>query len=166
LQDGTNNVFGQAYVLQNANAGSHTVTGTVDSGAACWIAVVEIGSIAAGFSGANSALQAAPGAGANILDSGVITVTGNATLVGFAVDTSSVTPSDEPTAGTSPIVFTSRENNATTVMGAYRIFTAAAGANADVTAGSVTGAHRFMTFGVAILNGAVATQANIAWIRA
>jgi hypothetical protein len=166
LADGTNNVWGQAYVLENANAGSHVVTFTTSAGNSCWIGVVEVGSTGTGStSGQNSAFQSGPAAGANTLTSGNATVTAAATLVGMSVDTSSAATSDEPTAGTSPIAFTSRQNNAVSVEGAYRIETAAASTNAAATAGPVTNAHNFMTFVVAILN-TTSSAGNIAWVTA
>lgn len=166
--DGTNNVFGQAFVLANANAGSHTVTGLVTAGNSCWIAVVEVGSTAGAgaVSGSHSAFQSNPGTGANVLNSGSITISGAATVVSMAVDTSSAATSDEPTAGTSPFTFTSRQNNAVSVQGAYRIQTAAAAANGAATAGPVTGTHNFMIFGVAILNApasGTATRLRFPW---
>lgn len=159
--DATNQVFGGVFVLQNANAGSHTITGTTTASHSTWIAVVEVGTsgAATAYADAKAAFQSNPGAGANVLSSGSLTIAAAATLVAFSVDTGSTTGSDEPTAGTSPIAFTSRDNNASSTMGAYRLSTGAASANAAATAGPVTTAHPFITLGAAILNAAGAAVA-------
>jgi hypothetical protein len=157
--DATNNVFGEVFTLVNANAGTHVVTGTVDTSGSCWIAVVEVGTIlgASSFSDAKAAFQSSPGAGANALSSGSITVSGAATIVGFSTDTAVVNVADEPTTGTSPFTFASRDANATSVMGSYRLETAPGAANGAATAGPVVTTDNFITLGIAILNGGAAT---------
>lgn len=149
--DPTNAVRGQAFVLQNANAGSHVLTGTVQAGESCFIIAIEVGSSAgaSAFSGANAALSVAPGTGADAISSGSVTVTGASTLVAFSTDTGSVATADEPILGTG---FTSRTNNTNTTIGAYRLESKAVAANAAGTFTANTGTDRFVALAVAILN--------------
>jgi hypothetical protein len=153
--DATDLVWGAVYTLTNANAGSHTVTVTFPGGSdACFICVVEVGTTAgiSAFSGSNSLGQTSPGTGTDALGaSATVTVTGPSTLLGFSTDSASVTPSDEPATGTG---FTTRTNNTSTTIGAFRLESTAASANAAATATAITGTHNFITLGVAILNAA------------
>lgn len=153
--DASDNVVGQGFTLLNANAGSHTITGTTDGGASCFIEVIEVGTVAgaSAFSGANQLHQSAPGGGTDALTSNSATATGAATLVGFSTDSASVTSTDEPNAGTG---FTSRDNNTSGVIGAYRLETKAIAANAAATFTAPTGSHEFLTFAIVILNGGAA----------
>lgn len=154
ISDTTDLVAGRIFTLENANAGSHVITVTVTTGDSCFLMAVEVGSSSgvSAFSGANQASQTNPGTVADTLSSGSVTVTAAATLLGFSTDSSSVTPSDEPATGSG---FTTRDNNTSTAIGAYRLESIAASANAAATATAVTGTHNFLTFGVAILNGGV-----------
>lgn len=149
--DNVNNVWVQVFVLENANAGTHVITGTIDASAACFLKVVEVGASGAGaFSGANSLQQTSPGTGADALSSGTVTVTGAATLIAMSTDSASVNTADEPAAGTG---FTSRDNNANGTIGAWRLESKAVAADAAGTFTANTGTDRFVTAAVAILNG-------------
>lgn len=151
ISDATNNVAGRAFTLQNANAGSHTATVSTDSGTSCWIILVESSAPTSGaVLGAKGAFQNAPASGADTLTSGSVTFGQSATIIGFSADTASITASDEPTAGTTPNAFTSRGNNTNTAMGAWRLATATASANAAATFGPVTASHQFETFAIVI----------------
>lgn len=150
--DTSNAVWVQPFVLENANAGTHTITGTINTGDACYLRVVEVGASGAGsFSGANSQFQSAPGTVADVVSSGSVTITAAATLMAMSTDTASVVPSNEPTAGTG---FTSRDNNANGTIGAWRLESKALAANAAGTFTAVTGTDNYVTAAVAILNGA------------
>lgn len=157
ISDIADNVTGRSFTLENANAGSHTITGTTNIGQACFIEVVEVGTSAgaSAFSGANQAVQIIPGTGANALSSGNATITAAATLVGMCADTASANPVDEPATGTG---FTSRDNAANATIGAYRLETGAFATDQAATATAITGTHTFLTFGVAILNAGVIGQ--------
>jgi fibronectin-binding autotransporter adhesin len=162
--DSTNNVRGQAFVLQNANAGSHTITGTVQTGDNCVIIVVEVGSSAgvSAFSGANSQFQSGPGTGTDAVSSRSVTVTGAATLIAFSTDSSSVNVADEPAVGTG---FTTRLNNTDSSIGAYRLESGAVAANIAGTFTANTGTDNFVTLAVAILNSSGAAAAPYAALR-
>lgn len=148
--DNVNAVWVQGFVLENAGSGTHTITGTIDTGNACFLKVVEVGASGAGsFSGANSQFQNSPGTGADVVSSGSATVTAAATLIAMSTDSSSVAPSDEPAAGTA---FTSRDNNANGTIGAWRLESKAVSAAAAGTFTAITGTNRFVTAAVAILN--------------
>lgn len=150
--DASDNVVGQGFTLVNVASGTHIITGTTDVGASCFIIVVETGSAsgASAFSGANQSHQSAPGTGANALTSGSVAVSAAATLIGFSTDSASVTPSDEPTVGTG---FTTRDNNTSGVIGAYRLESGAFSSAQAALFTAPTGSHEFLTFGIAILNG-------------
>lgn len=152
--DATNNVWGQCYVLEDANAGSHTVTFTTNSGNACWIGVVEVGSTAgSSVSGSGGNFQATLTSGANtIFTSANVTVSAASTIVACACDTSSFGTGSSVTVGTSPFTFTSRETNGVGVMGDYLIETAAAASSGAATAAANTNGLNYMILAVAILN--------------
>lgn len=158
--DATDNVFAESYSLKNANAGSHTITFTTEVASVCFICAFESGGDTTATITTNAAFQSSPGAGANALNSGNCTASQAGTLVGFAADCASVAASDEPTAGTSPNSFTSRANNANSVMGAWRLESAAVSATAAATAGPVTTTDRFITLGIFIPNAAAAIGAS------
>lgn len=150
--DATNGPSARQFVLQDANAGTHTITGTDSNGNNVFIVIVEIGSTgASAVSGSASAFQASPGAGTDAITTGTVTVTGNATLVSMACDTGAVSGTAEPVAGTS---FTSRLSGNNGILGSYRMETRAVAANAagTFTAGSTGGSDPGMSFAVAILN--------------
>lgn len=150
--DGVDNVVGQGFTLVNANSGTHTITATTDTGGACFIEVVEIGTVSgsSAFSGANQQHQAAPGTGTDAVSSTSVTITAAATLVGFSTDSASVTPADEPAVGTG---FTGRDNATNATIGAFRLETGDFPANQAATFTANTGTDQFLTFGIAILNG-------------
>lgn len=154
--DGANFVFVKPFVLINATAGTHVITGTLPSGAAAFIAAVEVVAAASGaFLGDNASFQNPPGSGTDTISTGTITgITGAATLVGMAMDSASASGSAEPTAGTG---FTSRINNANTTIGAYRIETKAVSANAAATWTPTVPADNHLSAAVAILNSAPST---------
>lgn len=147
-----NSVWVRAYELLNASAGSHTVSFTWTGGGSGFLIVVEVGADASTASTGVAADQTSPGTGANALSSGSITISAASTVVSVAVDTSSISTSDEPTAGTSPFTFTSRAAGANSVIGAWRLQTAAASSSGAATATAVTGTDNFITAGVAVPN--------------
>lgn len=149
--DSANNVVGQWFRLLNANTGSHTATGTTDSGNGCDIILVEVGTTAgaSAFSDANQAHQSSPTTGTDALSSGTVAVTAAATLVGLCIDSSSTSVAQEPATGTG---FTNRSGALSTNLGVYRLESIAAAADRAVTATAIVGTHEFLTFGVAILN--------------
>lgn len=153
IADATDNVTGQSFVLLNASAGSHVITGTTNAGQACEIHATEVGTTAgvAALAGSNQAFQSNPGTGANILSSGAIPIIGPATVVGFCTDSASTNPTDEPAIGSG---FTTRDNAASTTIGAFRLESGAFSTNQAATFTAITGTHNFLTFGVAILNAA------------
>lgn len=158
VTDALNTVWLQAFTLENANSGSHTITATFDSGNSVFLMVVEVGANGAGsFSGAKGAKQSAPGTGTDALSSGTVTITAAATLIGFSVDTSATTTQAEPAAGTG---FTSRVGGVgSSTIGAYTLESKAASANAAVTATATSGngPAEYTTIGVAILNSSGST---------
>lgn len=153
VSDATDNVTGQGFLLLNANAGTHTITGTTNSGQACEIHVMEIGTTAglSALAGSNSASQTNPGTGANAVSSGSMTISAAATVAGFSTDSHSTNPTDEPAVGTG---FTTRDNGASTTIGAFRHESGAFATNQAATFTAITGTDTFLTFGVAILNAA------------
>lgn len=154
--DSGNAVWGQAYILENANAGTHAATFTVTVGETCFLILIEVGTTAnPGYSDAQSALQSNPGTGADALTTAAVTIGSASTLVAFSTDTSSASASDEPATGTG---FTTRVNNANSVIGAFRLESKAAAANAAGTFTAITGTHNFMTFALAVLNATAAAD--------
>jgi len=152
LQDATNNVYTQLFVLENASAGTHTITFTSDASSALFAIAIETGTTSnPAFSGSNGSVQASPGTGANALTSGSVTVTAAATQYCYSNDTSVDDVTKEPSVGTG---FTSRANNSNSIVGAWRLSSKAASANGASTATAITGTDRFSTLGFAILNGA------------
>ncbi len=141
------------FTLPNANSGSHTVTGTLDSGNGAFMIVAEIGSTAGASSVTDTKAvhQSAPGTGTDALSSGTVTISAASTLVAFSADTASASTSDEPAAGTG---FTSRVNAANGTIGAYRLTTKALSSSAAATFTAITGGDQFITFGVSVLNAA------------
>ncbi len=151
VQDAADAVAVQWFTLENANAGTHNIVGTSDSGSALDIIAVEVGTTAgaSAFSGANQAHQSAPGTGTDGLSSGNVTVTAASTLLGISFDSASTNTADEPVAGTG---FTSRLAALSTACGVYRLESKAVSATAPATFTAVLGASEFLTLGIAILN--------------
>jgi hypothetical protein len=148
--DASNAVWVQVFVLENANAGSHTITGTVDTGNACYLRVAESGSSGVGAaSGANSLFQSGPGGATDAITSGSVTVTAAATLIAMSTDSGQVSIVDDPATGTG---FTSRDNNANSTIGSWRLESKAVAANAAGTFTAVLGLDNYVTAAVAILN--------------
>lgn len=151
--DSGNNVFAQAFTLQNASAGTHTITFTSDVGAAVDIYVVECqGPTSGAVTGTNALFNASPGPGADAIVSGTVTIAAANTLVGMASDTQNVTPGNEPAAGGSPVVFTSRDNGVSTNIGAWRLETGATSTTAGGTWTATVAADRHIALVVAIAN--------------
>lgn len=157
--DASNGTWLQAYVLEDAAAGTHTVTGTSDSGISVNLYVVEVGVSGGGgsYSGASSNLQAVPTLTTDAITTGTITVSAASTLVAIAGETNTNSAPDEPAAGTG---FTSRGVNTNANHGAWRIETKAAAANAAATFTSALTTAATLSFGVAILNTGVVAAAN------
>lgn len=152
-----NSVWIQTYELKNANAGSHTPSFSWTGGGSGFIVAVECAADASTASTGSAADQASPGTGANALSSGSITISAASTVLSVAVDTSSISTTDEPSVGTSPFSFTSRDAGANSVIGAWRLQSAAGSSSGAATATAITGTDNFITVGVAVLNsGAVA----------
>lgn len=150
--DGANFVFVQAFVLQNANAGTHVIVGTLPSGQAAFITAGETGGATTGaFLGDNANFQNPPGSGTDAITTGTITgITGACTIVGIATDSANASGSAEPAAGTG---FTSRGNNANGTIGAYRFETKGVSANAAATWTATVSTDNHISCAVAILNG-------------
>lgn len=165
IDDTTNAVEMQVFILQNANSGTHVVTGSCPSSAGSQITVVEVGTTAgaSAYSGVNGAFQSAPGTGANAISSGSVPVTAAATLVAFSTDSSSTSTSNEPTVGTG---FTTRNNGANGFVGAFRLESIAAAANAAGTFTAPTGTDNFVTAAIAILNAASGTAYTLSVAKA
>jgi hypothetical protein len=149
VTDVGNSIWVQTFVLQNANSGTHTATFTSDSGASVEIQLVECtaptsSAIVGTAVGAN---QNSPGTTTDGLSSGNITIAQNVTLLGAASDTSNVSTSDEPTAGTG---FTSRLAAADSVIGSWRIESKSVSATASATFTAVVGTSRFITIAIAV----------------
>lgn len=150
--DGVNTVWVKPFYLLNATAGSHVITGTLPAGTSVFIAAGEIKAPTSGAcTGDNALFNNAPGVAADAISSGVVTVTGAATLIAMCTDSASAATASEPSAGTG---FTSRSNNANGTIGAYRIETIGVAANAagTFTVASGTGADRFIAAAIAFLN--------------
>lgn len=150
--DGVNAVWVQGFVLENANAGSHTITGTLPSGTATFIAAVEVqGPTSGAYSGGNALFTSNPGTGTDAISSGSATISAAATLIGMASDTATVNVAAAPAVGTG---FTSRTANANSTIGSYRVETKAASSNsaATFTAASGQGGSNYVAVAIAILN--------------
>lgn len=149
--DAGGNIWANIFVLANANAGSHTVTFTSDSGTSVFVVLVEVTAPTASpvEGAARGADQVNPGTGTDALTTGALTISQAVTLLGIVNDCLSVTGSDTPAAGTS---FTSRQTGNNSVMGVWRIESQGVAANAAVTGTAITGTHDFITLGIAIKN--------------
>lgn len=149
--DAGNNIWSNVFVLANANAGSHTVTFTSDSGTSVFVVLVEVTAPTASpvEGAARGADQVSPGTGADALTTGALTIAQAVTLLGIVNDNSSVTGSDTPAAGTS---FTSRQTGNNAVIGVWRVESQGVAANTAVTGTAITGTHDFITLGIAIKN--------------
>lgn len=145
--DGTNAVWMQPFVLVNPTPGTHVITGTINTGDLGDLYVVEMDG--GGFSGANSNFQSSPGAGADAITSGSVTVSGPGRLIGMSTDSSTATAGQEPNEGTG---FTSVVHDVSSIIGSWRIETKAVAANAAATFTAVTGTHNFVSGAVAVLN--------------
>lgn len=153
INDTTNAVEMQIFILQSANSGTHVVTGSCPTSAGSQITVVEVGTTAgaSAFSGVNGAWQVSPGTGTNAVSSGSCTVTGAATLVAFSTDSSSTSAANEPNVGTG---FTTRNNGANSFIGAFRLESIGVASNSAGTFTAPTGTDNFVTAAIAILNAA------------
>lgn len=150
IADVGDNVVGTIYQLDNANAGTHTVVGTVGVAEDLFLCVVEVATTAATpFSGTHGQFQSSPGTGAGAVSSGSMTVSAASTLVSFSTDSASLSAGNEPAA----VSGTSRLNGTAIAIGAWRLQTQAASAAAAGTFTAVAGADSYITLGVAILNG-------------
>lgn len=147
--DSGNNVWFQAYVLENANAGSHAATavGLAGNGTGCHL--VEVGSSGASFSGANSNFQSAVGGATDAITTGSMTVTGAATIVAMATDSGNVNVTLEPTPGTG---FTGRDAGTNGDIGSWRVETGAFSSAHAATFSPPSPTSPYVSAGVAILN--------------
>lgn len=151
--DSGNNVFAQVFTLQNASAGTHTITFTSDVGASIDIYVVEAqGPISGAVTGTNALFNPSPGTGADAVVSGTVAISAPNTLVGMASDTSSVSGSNVPTVGGSPVAFSSRDSGVSATIGAWRLESGAASATAGATFTAITGTDRHVALVAAIAN--------------
>jgi hypothetical protein len=153
--DGVNGVWIQVFLLENANAGTHNLTGTVDTGNACFLIAVEVGTTTnPSYQDAKSAFQSNPGTGTDALTTAALTITAASTIVALCND-SGLAGGNPPVAGTG---FTSRGTAASTFIGDWRLETGAFASNhaATATAGAGTGGSNFITTGIGIVNGGAA----------
>lgn len=146
----TNQVYGRIFYRTNVASGTHTITGTTSSNHGKVIAV-EVGATGVVvISDGKNQLQVNPGTGTDALTSGSLSIPGAATVIVFADDTSSLSSSDQPTAGTG---FTLRNGATSNFIGAFNFGTGAFSSAHAATATAITStAHEFLTFGIAILN--------------
>lgn len=152
--DVTDGVWMQIYVLENANAGTHTITGTLDSGATAEIHVVETSAATvSAFIDAQTLFQNSPGTGTDAVKPATLTIATAATLIAMSSATNVVNAGDEPNVGTG---FTSRGNGTSTTIGSYRVETKAVSANADGSFTAPVGTDLFITGAIAIKNGVAA----------
>lgn len=150
--DGTNFVWGRVFTLQNASAGSHTITGTLTVGGAADLFVVEVqGPATSAVSDTKAQFQNAPGTANDAVSSLSLTIPSAATIIGISTDSASASSSNEPTIGTG---FTSRANGANGTIGAWRIESKAASSAAAATFKAVAGGDNYVTLAAAVLNGA------------
>lgn len=150
-----NGVWGEPFVLENANAGTHNITVTTTGGNSTFAVATEVGSSGAGaFSGANSAAQSSPGTGTDAISSGSVTVTGTCTLLAMSTDSAVVNVVDEPAVGTG---FTSRASGASAVIGSWTLESKSVAANAAGTFTAILGLSQYITAAVAIKNSGGAT---------
>jgi trimeric autotransporter adhesin len=152
LDDTVNAVELEVFLLLNANAGTHVITGSCPSSAGSQITVVEVATTsgASAYSDVNGAVQASPGTGANAVTSGSVAVGAGSTIIAFSTDSASTATADEPAVGTG---FTTRDNGANSFIGAFRLETGAFAAANGGTFKANTGTDRFVTAAIAILNG-------------
>lgn len=143
-----NNIWAQCFSLDNANAGSHTITATFDSGNTCDLVVVECTAPTSGATlGTNGSQQTNPGTGANALTSGNITISQSCTLLAMSSDTNNVASANEPAAGTG---FTSRDNNFDSIIGSWRLESKSVSSTSAGTFTAVDGTSAFVTIAIAI----------------
>lgn len=157
-----NSVFIKAFVLENANSGTHSPTLTLPTGDAAAINLAEIGASGAGStSGENAASQSGPGTTNDAVSSGSVTVTGACTIVAVSADTAVVDVTKEPASGTG---FTSRDSGANTTIGSWRLESGAFSSNHAGTFTAITGTDQFITAAVAIKNPAGSSN-QLMWVK-
>jgi hypothetical protein len=155
IGDGANGEGARVFKLENANAGSHTVTLTTDSGNACTVMLTEV-STGAGVGavvGFNQAFLTGPGAGVDAMLSGPAYCPDLCTILVMASDTMSTSGSDTPLVGANPQA-TKRANG--TEVGAWQLSSFGQPFPVDYIPGKSTapnGSHNFLISAVAILNG-------------
>lgn len=146
--DSVNAIWCQAFILANANAGSHTATFTSDSGASVQVNLIECTAPASSpVLGTNGAFDGNPGTGANALTTGSVPAASSGTLLGICTDTGNVNATDEPAVGTG---FTSRDAGANGTIGSWRLESKAVSSATAATFTAIAGASRFVMQGIAI----------------
>lgn len=146
--DAVNNVWLGIFTLQNAGSGTHAIVGTTVGTDVTFMMAVELSAPSSGaVLDTNAVFQNAPGAGADALTTGALTIGSSCTLVGMASDTSNVAAVDEPTVGTG---FASQAANFNSVMGSWRLETGPFSSNHAATFGAPASASRFIAGGAAI----------------
>lgn len=154
--DALNGVLVSGFKLENANAGTHTATGTADLANNVVLILVEVG--AGGVVvGMNALLNSSPGTVNDAITS--VTVTGiaaAATLLAFCATTSDV--NHTANAGTS---FTPRNTGTGSSIGAWRLESQAVAANAagTFTATAGNGGDNYGSIAIAIANAAAGSGA-------
>lgn len=153
--DGTNFVWGRVYTLANVSAGAHTVTGTLTTGGACDLFVVEVnGTPTSPVSDTKAQFQNAPGTANDAISSLSLTIPSAVTIIAFSTDSASASGANSPTVGTG---FTTRGNGANSTIGAWRLESITASSNAAGTFKAVAGGDNYVTLAAAILNAAGAS---------
>jgi len=145
----TNAVSLQIYVKQNCSSGSHTFTGT--SANDVQIIVAEFTAPTSGTLNSNKNSQAAPGASADAITTGSITVAASATIVALACDVTNTGAGYQPVAGTG---FTVKQGTNNADMGSWSLEVASFSSNHAATftvgASDGTGANSYISAGIAI----------------
>ena len=154
IGDSTTNTYLTVFELLNANAGSHTVTFTTDSGNGTFIYLVEMTGPTTGASPSAANTQNSPGTVHGAVTSSSVTNAVSATLVGFCVDASSGSSSDQPAVDDGSItgnVFTLiRHGDDGATFGEWTTERKAISGNMAATFTAITGTHSFATVGIAV----------------
>lgn len=160
----TASCWGRSFAVQNSSGGAHTYTAAWSTETdSVYIVAIEVGTDAgaSAVSGQNAQHQGggtAPGTGTDAITSNSANVTGAATLIAYSTDSSNVGATYSPVAGTG---FSSQASDNNSVIGSWRLESKAVSSSAAGTfthgSGDSTGADHYMSWAVAVLNGAAAT---------
>jgi len=144
------------FYLPNANSGSHVVTFTSDATCTLFITLVELsGPTSSPVPGTNGNAQTSPGTAHGAVTSNAVTISGAATLLGFCVDAQGGGASDEPAVDDGSVtgnvftLVTAGDDSAT--FGSWTIAKISKSSDTAATFTAITGTHRFVTLGIAVL---------------